>query len=110
MFIPGNKYAVVGAKGGTLEILDVRSVTCINVVEVHGGSVHSIAATPDGTGGFITGSADNDIFQHQVLGVKVKPKVWPGIFHGFSQSFPVIEWPQTACSIYGCFIRWRYAC
>ncbi|CAH9137341.1 unnamed protein product [Cuscuta epithymum] len=60
IFIPGNKFAVIGTKGGTLEILDVSSGTCVDVVEAHGGSVQSIAATPDGTG-FITGSADHDI-------------------------------------------------
>nr|GMD58283.1 WD repeat-containing protein 3 [Ipomoea batatas] len=60
LFLPGNKYAVVGTKGGTLEIIDVRSGTCIDVVEAHGGSVQSIAATSDGTG-FVTGSADHDI-------------------------------------------------
>ncbi|XP_009604198.1 uncharacterized protein [Nicotiana tomentosiformis] len=60
LFVPGNKYAVVGTKGGTLEFIDVRSGTCVDVVEAHGGSVQSIALTPDGTG-FLTGSADHDI-------------------------------------------------
>ncbi|XP_059305925.1 uncharacterized protein LOC132057366 [Lycium ferocissimum] len=60
LFVPGNKYAVVGTKGGTLEFIDVRSGTCVEVVEAHGGSVQSIALTPDGTG-FLTGSADHDI-------------------------------------------------
>lgn len=60
LFVPGNKYAVVGTKGGTLEFIDVRSSTCVEVVEAHGGSVQSIALTPDGTG-FLTGSADHDV-------------------------------------------------
>lgn len=60
LIFPGSKYAVVGTKGGTLEIIDVRSGTCIDVVEAHGGSVQSIAPTPEGTG-FVTGSADHDI-------------------------------------------------
>lgn len=60
LFVPGNKYAVIGTKGGTIEIVDVRSGTCVEVVEAHGGSVQSIAPTPDGSG-FITGSADHDV-------------------------------------------------
>lgn len=60
LFIPGNKYAVVGTKGGTLEIIDVRSGTRVEVVEAHGGSIQSIMATPDGSG-FVTGSADHDV-------------------------------------------------
>ncbi|KAI8000711.1 putative DNA primase large subunit [Camellia lanceoleosa] len=39
LFVPGNKYAVVGTKAGTLEIIDVGSGTCVEVVEAHGGSV-----------------------------------------------------------------------
>lgn len=60
LFIPGDKYAVVGTKGGTLEIIDVRSGTCVEVVEAHGGSVQSIVASPDGSG-FVTGSTDHDV-------------------------------------------------
>ncbi|XP_009621040.1 uncharacterized protein [Nicotiana tomentosiformis] len=60
LFVPGNKYAVVGTKGGTLEFIDVRSATCVEVVEAHGGAVQSIALTSDGTG-FLTSSADQDI-------------------------------------------------
>ncbi|KAK3043031.1 hypothetical protein RJ639_002599 [Escallonia herrerae] len=60
LFIPGNKYAVIGTKGGSLEIIDVRSGTCVEVVKAHGGSVQSIAATLDGSG-FVTGSTDHDV-------------------------------------------------
>ncbi|KAI8563256.1 hypothetical protein RHMOL_Rhmol03G0098700 [Rhododendron molle] len=60
LFVPGNKYAVVGTKAGTIEIIDVSSGTCVEVLEVHGGSVQSIVAVPDGTG-FVTGSADHDV-------------------------------------------------
>ncbi|KAH0635120.1 hypothetical protein KY290_035907 [Solanum tuberosum] len=60
LFVPGNKYAVVGTKGGTLEIIDIRSGTCVEVVEAHGGAVQSIALTPDGTG-FLTGSIDHNV-------------------------------------------------
>ncbi|KAL8516742.1 hypothetical protein ACS0TY_015126 [Phlomoides rotata] len=58
LFVPGNKYAIVGTKSGTLEIIDVRSGTCLEVVEAHGGSVQSIFATADG---FVTGSVDQDV-------------------------------------------------
>ncbi|PIN21482.1 WD40-repeat-containing subunit of the 18S rRNA processing complex [Handroanthus impetiginosus] len=57
-FVPGNKYAIVGTKSGTLEIIDVRSGTCVEVVEAHGGSIQSIAPTQDG---FVTGSSDQDV-------------------------------------------------
>ncbi|THG23038.1 hypothetical protein TEA_000560 [Camellia sinensis var. sinensis] len=60
LFVPGNKYAVVGTKAGTLEIIDVGSGTCVEVVEAHGGSVQSIVAVPDGNG-FVTGSTDHDV-------------------------------------------------
>ncbi|KAL2554322.1 transducin family protein/WD-40 repeat family protein [Forsythia ovata] len=53
-----NKYVVVGTKGGTLEIIDVLNGTCIEVVDAHGGSVQSVAATADG---FVTGSTDHDV-------------------------------------------------
>ncbi|KAL6500872.1 Dip2/Utp12 protein [Orobanche hederae] len=58
LFVPGDKYAIVGTKSGTLEIIDVRSGICVEVVEAHGGPVDSIAATVDG---FVTGSADKDV-------------------------------------------------
>jgi U3 small nucleolar RNA-associated protein 12 len=60
LFVPGNKFAVVGTKSGGLEIIDIRSGTCVEVVEAHGGSVLSIAETPDGSG-FVTGSTDHDV-------------------------------------------------
>ncbi|XP_059667557.1 uncharacterized protein LOC132312981 isoform X2 [Cornus florida] len=60
LFVPGNKYAIVGTKGGSLEIVDVQSGTCMEVVEAHGGAVQSIVATPD-ENGFVTGSTDHDV-------------------------------------------------
>nr|XP_043613156.1 WD repeat-containing protein 3 [Erigeron canadensis] len=60
LFVPGNKYAVIGTKSGDLEIIDVRSSTTVEVVKAHTGSVQSIVPTPDG-GGFVTGSIDRDI-------------------------------------------------
>lgn len=63
MFVPvgpSNKYALIGTKDGRIEIIDVASATCVEVVEAHGGSIHSIASIPGG-GGFVTGSADHDV-------------------------------------------------
>ncbi|PQQ19784.1 WD repeat-containing protein 3 [Prunus yedoensis var. nudiflora] len=57
---PNSKYALVGTKGGTMEIIDIGSGTSIEVVEAHGGSVRSIAAIPN-ENGFVTGSADHDV-------------------------------------------------
>ncbi|KAI3687841.1 hypothetical protein L1987_81544 [Smallanthus sonchifolius] len=60
LFVPGNKYAVIGTKSGNLEIIDVRSGICVEVVKAHTASVQSIVHTPDG-GGFVTGSTDHDV-------------------------------------------------
>ncbi|GAB2264114.1 hypothetical protein Droror1_Dr00026248 [Drosera rotundifolia] len=58
--VPGNRYALVGTKEGVIEIMDVGSGTCVETVEAHGGSIHTIAALPDGSG-VVTGSADHDV-------------------------------------------------
>ncbi|KAL8152005.1 hypothetical protein V2J09_021813 [Rumex salicifolius] len=63
MFASGvvnSRYALVGTKEGTIEIIDVGSSTRLETVEAHGGALHSIAALPDGNG-FVTGSADHDV-------------------------------------------------
>lgn len=60
LILPCNKYALVGTKAGTIEIIDIGSGTCIEVVEAHGGSVRSIATIPDGNG-FVTGSEDHEV-------------------------------------------------
>ncbi|KAF5187418.1 Wd repeat-containing protein [Thalictrum thalictroides] len=59
-FIPGNKFALVGTNAGTLEIIDVGSGTCVEVVEAHGDSVGSIVMLPNEKG-FVTGSADHNV-------------------------------------------------
>ncbi|OIW05134.1 hypothetical protein TanjilG_02607 [Lupinus angustifolius] len=71
LILPSNKYGLVGTKDGTLEIIDIGSGTCVEVVEAHGGSVRSIAALPD-RNGFVTGSADHDVkfWEYQI---KQKP-------------------------------------
>ncbi|GJN30323.1 hypothetical protein PR202_gb18618 [Eleusine coracana subsp. coracana] len=65
-FVPGNRYALVGTKGGTLEIIDIASGSSIEVIEAHAGSIRSIIPIPDedgniGARGFVTGSADHDV-------------------------------------------------
>ncbi|KAK9079343.1 hypothetical protein SSX86_001014 [Deinandra increscens subsp. villosa] len=60
LFVPGNKYALIGTKSGSLEIIDVRSGTSVEVVKAHTGSIQSIVHTPDGSG-FVTGSTDHDV-------------------------------------------------
>ncbi|XP_010918696.1 uncharacterized protein [Elaeis guineensis] len=73
-FVPGNRYALVGTKSGTLEIIDVGSGSRIEVVEAHAGSIRSIVPVPDENGsitgrGFVTGSADHDVkfWEYQLL-------------------------------------------
>lgn len=75
LIVPHNKYALVGTKDGKIEIIEIGSGTCIEVLEAHGGSVRSIAALPN-ENAFITGSADHDVrfWEYQV---KQKPgQVW----------------------------------
>ena len=60
LFLPQNKYGLVGTKGGKLEIIDIGSGTCIEAIEAHGGSIPSIAPVPY-ENGFVTGSADKHV-------------------------------------------------
>ncbi|KAJ8754057.1 hypothetical protein K2173_001955 [Erythroxylum novogranatense] len=60
LIVPHNKYALVGTKEGKIELIDIGSGTCVEVVEAHGGSVRSIIAVPN-ENGFVTGSADHDV-------------------------------------------------
>ncbi|KGN48472.2 WD repeat-containing protein 3 [Cucumis sativus] len=60
LIIPQNKYALVGNKSGAIEILDIASGSCVEVLEAHGGSIRSIVALPY-ENGFVTASADHDI-------------------------------------------------
>ncbi|CAI0469364.1 unnamed protein product [Linum tenue] len=71
LFVPHNRYALVGTKGGTVEIIDIGSATRIEEVEAHGGAIRSITAIPD-ENGFVTGSADHDVkfWEYQI---KQKP-------------------------------------
>ncbi|KAK7337130.1 hypothetical protein VNO77_17690 [Canavalia gladiata] len=71
LILPTNKYGLVGTKDGTIEIIDIGSGTCLEVMEAHGGSVRSMAALP-AKNGFVTGSADHDVkfWEYQI---KQKP-------------------------------------
>jgi U3 small nucleolar RNA-associated protein 12 len=65
-FVPGNRYALIGTRSGSLEIVDVGSGTTIEVVEAHTGQIKSIVPIPDEDGsvsgnGFVTGADDNDV-------------------------------------------------
>lgn len=71
LIVPNNKYAFVGTKTGKIEIIDIGSGTCIEVVEAHGGSIHWIAAIPN-EDGFVTGSVDHDV-KFWEYRVKLKP-------------------------------------
>ncbi|RLN18712.1 WD repeat-containing protein 3 [Panicum miliaceum] len=62
----GNRFALVGTKGGTLEIINIASGSLTEVIEAHAGSIRSIVPIPDedgtaGARGFVTGSADHDV-------------------------------------------------
>lgn len=62
----GNRYALVGTKSGTLEIMDIASGSLTEAIEAHAGSIRSIVPIPDedgtvGARGFVTGSADHDV-------------------------------------------------
>lgn len=86
LILPSNKYGLVGTKDGTMEIIDIGSGTCLEVIEAHGGSVRTIAALPD-KNGFVTGSADHDVkfWEYQI---KQKPgQVCPSYHSLFSKKF-----------------------
>lgn len=60
VFTPSNRHVVVGTKGGTLELYDIPSATCLATIEAHSGAVWSVALTADGRG-LVSGSADHDV-------------------------------------------------
>lgn len=60
VIVPGNRYAVVGTKAGTLEIFDIGASERVREVESHSGAVWSLTPYPNGLG-FISGSADHDV-------------------------------------------------
>ncbi|MCO5568312.1 hypothetical protein L7F22_022011 [Adiantum nelumboides] len=60
LFVPGNRYAIVGTKAGKLEIFDIGARERVNVVEAHEGAIWSVTPFPAGQG-FVSGSADRDV-------------------------------------------------
>lgn len=64
-FAPADRYALVGTKTGTLEIIDVGGGTRSEVIEAHSAAIRSIMPIPDENGSagssFVTGSADHDV-------------------------------------------------
>ncbi|OEL38972.1 WD repeat-containing protein 3 [Dichanthelium oligosanthes] len=74
----GNRFALVGTKSGTLEIIDIASGSLTEVIEAHAGSIRSIVPIPDedgtvGARGFVTGSADHDVkfWEYQLVNVSL---------------------------------------
>ncbi|GLJ48096.1 hypothetical protein SUGI_1015470 [Cryptomeria japonica] len=76
-FVPGNRYAVVGTKAGTVEIFDIGAGERSNVIEAHSGSVWSLVPMVDGSG-FITGSADHDVkfWEYQLVQESDQASQW----------------------------------
>ncbi|EFJ52522.1 hypothetical protein VOLCADRAFT_79148 [Volvox carteri f. nagariensis] len=61
LFAPGNKFAVIGTKEGTLEVFDLGAATRVHVEEgAHGGAVWALAPLPNKTG-FFSGAADKTV-------------------------------------------------
>ncbi|KAH7428708.1 hypothetical protein KP509_09G013500 [Ceratopteris richardii] len=60
LFVPGNRYAIVGTKEGKLEIFDIGASERVNEVEAHQGTIWSVTLYPNGQG-FVSGSADHDV-------------------------------------------------
>ncbi|KXS14190.1 WD40 repeat-like protein [Gonapodya prolifera JEL478] len=59
-FVPGNKHALIGTKGGHLEIFDLTSSEMIESIEAHTGALWSLQVRPDKKG-IVTGGADKDV-------------------------------------------------
>ncbi|KAL7749168.1 beta transducin [Sorochytrium milnesiophthora] len=60
LFVPGNRYLLVGTKAGDIEIFSLGSSTLIDSVKAHEGAVWSMDVRPDKRG-LISGSADKDV-------------------------------------------------
>ncbi|CAM8897363.1 unnamed protein product [Rhodiola kirilowii] len=60
LFVPHNKYALVGTKDGMIEIIDIGSGTRIEEVKAHSVNVKTIVPIPN-EDGFVTGSSDHDV-------------------------------------------------
>ncbi|GIL71861.1 hypothetical protein Vretimale_671 [Volvox reticuliferus] len=61
LFAPGNKFAVVGTKEGSLEVFDLGAAARVHVEpEAHGGAVWSLTPLPN-KAGFFSGAADKAV-------------------------------------------------
>lgn len=74
VFVPGNRYAIVGTKTGSLEIFDINAAERIKEVKAHTGVIWSIAPKPDGSG-FISGSSDRQLRVWEYQSVSGNEKV-----------------------------------
>ena len=43
LFVPGDRHVVIGTKTGKIEIYDLQSARCLEVVDAHAGPVWSLA-------------------------------------------------------------------
>ncbi|KAJ3108737.1 hypothetical protein HDU97_000135 [Phlyctochytrium planicorne] len=59
-FVPGNGYAVVGTKEGTLELLDLGAGEKLESIEAHSGAVWTCQIWPDRRG-ITTGGGDKEV-------------------------------------------------
>lgn len=60
VFVPGNRYVLVGMKAGHLDIYDLWSSSLVERINAHESTLWSIDVRPDKKG-FVTGSADKDV-------------------------------------------------
>lgn len=60
VFAPGARYALVGTKAGTVDIVDVAAAQLARSIAAHDGAVWSITLQPDGDG-FVTGGSDKEV-------------------------------------------------
>ena len=60
VFAPGARYALVGTKAGTVDIVDVAAAQLSRSLTAHSGSVWGIALQPSGEG-FVTGGSDKEV-------------------------------------------------
>jgi U3 small nucleolar RNA-associated protein 12 len=59
-FLPGDRYVLVGTKGGNICLFELGSGECVEQHEAHEGAVWSLAVRPDKRG-FVSGAADKDV-------------------------------------------------
>ncbi|PRP82102.1 hypothetical protein PROFUN_03792, partial [Planoprotostelium fungivorum] len=59
-FVPGNRMVVIGTKKGPLEVYDINSGECVQMVDAHTACIWGLQVKPDKTG-MVTGSADKHI-------------------------------------------------